>query len=305
VALGLAAALWWGAGCRKPTEAERLAKFRSSLKVRAYRTATRTSVALAVTEFNKRAAQPLGEVEAHAALGVLLLVAKRPELAYVEGELVGASAAPYARLYQLGMEAYALQELGFPEHGQASCAALKQHLAELQGTSAPSAALQGKAALLVVVLVGLYEEDPALTQVGATGLAALAQVDYLPALVGLLAEARAGHPLAALERLRELQRSQRFRDHELALLDEVRRLLEATPEGQPVAKSVVELVVAELAERVLRDSLSAEEWALLRGRLGSLLQGTGGEDPSGEAAWTPATAGNVTEWTPDAGSPRP
>lgn len=250
------------AGCARPTEEQRLAKFRGSMKYRTYRFASQKAVGVTVTEYNKRTKPAINDTLVHSTLGILWFLGERSEYSFIEADIAAAAATNDLRVLALGLQSIALSKMKCPRLARSRYDEIKTLLAAQQGTGTDKIETEHKAMLLGLIAVGLYHGDPDLARFGADALGAIGQLDYLPPLVAAVAEARKGSPLKAAAQLRELNKSGRFAEHKKALLDEMADILANSP-ADTMGEDFTNRVLVQLVWRVLDDVFSEEHQRLL------------------------------------------
>lgn len=245
-------------GCAKPTEEQRLAKFRGSMRYKAYCFASEKTTRLAVAEYNKTGAQPVDDATMHAMLGVLWFLAEKSEYSFMEAEVLAAVATNDVKMFRLGLQSIALAKMKYPMLSQSYYGELKAGMALQQGADTNRPEVEHKVLLLSLVAVSLYHGDPDVAKFGADGLSAVSQLDYLPSLIGAIVEAKNGHPAKAVAQLRELGQNEQFSEHKKFLFAEVADILANCPDKEKLGDEVMNRIVTQLVRRVLDDVFAAE-----------------------------------------------
>lgn len=249
-------------GCARPTEEQRLAKFRGSMKYRTYLFASRKAVGVTVAEYNKRTSPAVDDTLVHSVLGVLWFMADRSEYSFMEADIAAGAATNELKVLALGLQSIALSKMKCPTLARSRYDELKAAIAGQQGIDAGQVEAEHKMMLLGVIAAGLYHGDPDLARFGADALGAISQLDYLPPLVGAIAEATKGSPLKAAEQLRALNKSDRFAEHKKVILAEMADILAKSP-ADKMGEEVTHRVLLQLVRRVLDDVFSEENQRLL------------------------------------------
>ncbi len=245
-------------GCARPTEEQRLAKFRGSMRYKAYCFASEKTARLAVTEYNKTGAQPVDEATIHAMLGVLWFLAEKSEYSYMEAEVAAAVATNDAKRLSLGLQSIALAKMKYPNLSQSYYDDLKAGMAMQQGIDTNRLEVEHKVMLLSLMAVSLYHGDPDVAKFGADGLSAVSHLDYLPPLMGAIVEAKKGRPVKAVMQLRELSQNEQFSEHRKFLYAEVADILASCPDKEKLGDEVMNRIVTQLVRRVLDDVFAVE-----------------------------------------------
>jgi hypothetical protein len=251
------------AGCAKPTEEQRLAKFRGSLKVKAYRMASDNATWMAAAGYEKAAGQKVDPALVHATLGFVWFLAEKNDYALIEADLTGKGTTNQLKLVSLALQSLALSKMKYPGLSKAHYEELKTAMTAVQGCDANTIEVEHKVCLLSLIVVGLYQGDKELATFGADALGAITQLDYLPPLIGAVVEAKKGSPLKAVAQLRELNKSERFSAHKKEVLAEIADLIENAPDKEKLGDELMERVVIKLSQRVMDDVFSAENQKLL------------------------------------------
>jgi hypothetical protein len=246
------------AGCAKPTEEQRLEKFRRSIRYRTYRFASEKAVGFSVAEYNKRTTPPVDEDLVHAILSLVWFVGKKNEMSFVEADIAAAGASEETRMHSLGLQSVSLGGMECPRLAAEHYDRYKAELAGRQGVDQVEVEIEHKVALLGMILVSLYHGDPALAVTAADSLGAISQVDYLPPLVGAIAEAKQGNHLKAVEELRELSKSERFAEHRRFLLEELADIIEKSADEEELERELEDRLLPELLDRLFDDIFSTE-----------------------------------------------
>jgi hypothetical protein len=257
-------------GCGKPTEEQRLAKFRGSLKYKTYCLASEKATRLLVAEYNKKSAQSLTDQSAHATLGIVWFLAEKSEYSFIEADILGKAEDTNAKTFSLGLKSIALSKMKCPNLSRAHYDDLKALLAVQRGGDTNSIEVEHKLLLLSLIAVGLYHGDTDLAKYGADALGAISQLDYLPPLIGAVVEAKKGNPLKAVTQLRELSKSDRFSAHKKALMAEVADIIAKCPDKDKLGEELVRRVLLQLVQRVLDDIFAAEDQRALLQKLKSM-----------------------------------
>jgi len=261
--LGVLLAGLFFAGCAKPTEEQRLAKFKGSMKVKTYRLASDNATWMAAVGYEKAAGQKVDPALVHATLGIVWFVAGKNEYALIEADLTGKGATDQQKLISLALQSLALSKMKYPGLSKARYDELKNGMATQKGRDANSIEVEHKVCLLSLIVVGLYQGDSELATFGADALGAITQLDYLPPLIGAVIEAKKGSPLKAVAQLRELNKSERFSAHKKEILAEIADLIANTPDKEKLGDEIAERVLMKLVQRVMDDVFSAENQKLL------------------------------------------
>lgn len=261
--VGMMLAVVLFAGCSKPTEEQRLAKFRGSLKVKAYRMASDNATWMAAAGYEKAAGENVDPALVHATLGFVWFLAEKNDYALIEADLTGKGATNQLKLVSLALQSLALSKMKYPSLSKAHYEELKTAMAAVQGCDANSIEVEHKVCLLSLIVVGLYQGDKELATFGADALGAITQLDYLPPLIGAVVEAKKGSPLKAVAQLRELNKSERFSAHKKALMGEIADIIENCPDKEKLGDELMNRVVDKLFQRVMDDVFSAENQKLL------------------------------------------
>ena len=247
------------AGCAKPTEEQRLAKFRGSVKYKVYRLASEKTVGLAVTEYNKtQVTAPVDAALVHSTLGLLWFISNQSEYSFMEADVSNATGTNDAHIVSLTLKAMALHKMKCPGLARSQYEELKEVLATRDNVNTNIVEIEHKVALISIILVSLYHGDPDLAKPCADALGGITQLDYLPSLVGAVVEAKKGSPIKALEQLRQLNQSERFSEHKRVLIAEVSDIIANTPDKEKLGEEVTNRVLIQLAQRVLDDIFTAE-----------------------------------------------
>ena len=133
-------------GCAEKTEDERLAEFRSSLKYRAYRLASEKTTRLAVVEFNRTADKEVDERSVHGLLGILLLLADKPEYSCMEADIYTALGDGESETdnLALALRTVALHKMDFPVTSNREYEQLKSNLALAEGKTLDEVSIEHK-----------------------------------------------------------------------------------------------------------------------------------------------------------------
>lgn len=249
--------------CAKPTEEQRLAKFRGSMRYKAYCFASEKTARLAVAEYNKTGAQTVDEATMHAMLGVLWFLAEKSEYSFMEAEVAAAVATNDVKRLRLGLQSIALAKMKYPNLSQSYYDELKAGMALQPGADTNRPEVEHKVLLLSLVAVSLYHGDPDVAKFGADGLSAVSQLDYLPSLIGAVVEAKKGHPLQSVSQLRELSQNEQFSAHRKFLCAEVADILASCPDKEKLGDEVMNRIVTQLIRRVLDDVFAVENQRVL------------------------------------------
>ncbi len=282
------------AGCAKPTEEQRLAKFRGSVKYKVYRLASEKVTRLAVAEYNKTTTRPISDRLVHATLGIIWFASEKSSYSFIEADIAGTGGTHDAGLVGLGLKSIALSKMKYPGLSKAHYDELKTLLASRQDTSANSIEIEHRLLLLSLIAVGLCHGDLDLARTGADALGAVSQLDYLPPLIGSVVEAKKGRPVAALAQLRELNKSERFSEHKKVLIAEVSDILANCPDREKLGDEVANRVVGQLVRRVLDDIFTAENMGVLLEKTEELARAVVGKavgQEQGTSAGNPGMAG--------------
>lgn len=252
------------AGCAKPTEEQRLEKFRRSIKYRAYRLASEKATRLLVTDYNKTTPRPVDEPIVHSTLGLLWFFGSKSEYSFVEADMI--TNAPAGDLYTLSLclKSMALSRMKYPGLARAHYEGVRERMAAAENRDVQGVELDHKVFLVALIAASFIQRDAELATFGADALAAICQVDYLPPLVSVLVAAQQGNIVQAGSQLRELNKSERFSEHRRAIVDQMAALMTNTTDQAKLDEELTNLVVGELCKRVLEDVFtSAELWVLL------------------------------------------
>jgi len=249
-------------GCAKPTEEQRLTKFRDSMKYRTYHFASEKAVGITVAEYNKRTAPAINEPLVHSTLGLVWFMGEKSEYSFMEADIAAAAATNDLTVLALGLQSIALSKMRCPNLAKSRYDELKAMLAMQQGVDTNKVEVEHKVMLLGLIAVSLYQGDPDLAKFGADALGAITELDYLPSLVGAVVEAKKGSPLRAVSELRELNKSDRFSEHKKAILAEMADIIANSPNDR-IEQDMTNRVLLQLVRRVLDDVFSAENQRLL------------------------------------------
>jgi len=258
------------AGCAKPTEEQRLAKFRGSLKVKAYRMASDNATWMAAAGYEKAAGDQVDPALVHATLGFVWFLAEKNDYALIEADLTGKGATNQLKLVSLALQSLALSKMKYPGLSKAHYEDLKVQMTAHQGKDANTIEVEHKVCLLSLMVVSLYQGDSEMAKFSSDALGAITQLDYLPPLVGALVEAKKGSSLKAVAQLRELNKSECFSAHKKEVLAEIADLIANVPDKEKLGDELMERVVVKLAQRVMDDVFSAENQKLLLEKVKSL-----------------------------------
>lgn len=282
------------AGCTKPTEEQRLSKFRGSIKYKAYHFTSEQATRLAVAEYNKRSTQPVTDAMIHSTIGLLWLLAEKSEYSFMESDIATNVTTNDIKMLCLGLQSVALSKLKYPNLSKSYYDQLKTALAAKQGIDTNSLEVEHKVMLLSLITVSLYHGDPDLAQFGADALSAVSQLDYLPPLIGAIVEAKKGSPLKAVAQLRELNKNEQFSEHKKALIAEVTDIIANCPDKEKLGDEVMNRVVLQLVRRVLDDVFSTENQRLLLEKAKTLP-----DLITGKTTAQPTSAGDVLKAAPE------
>jgi hypothetical protein len=251
------------AGCAKPTEEQRLAKFRGTLKVKAYRLASDNATWLAVAGYEKATGEKVAPPLVHATLGIVWFLAGKSDYALIEADIAGKGATDQQKLASLALQSLALSKMKYPGLSKAHYEQLKTGMALQKGQDANIIEVEHKVCLLSLLVVSLYQGDSEMAKFSADALGTITQLDYLPPLIGAVVEAKKGSPLKAVEQLRELNKSERFSAHKKEVLAEIADLIANAPDKEKLGEELTERVLMKLGQRVLDDVFSADNQKLL------------------------------------------
>jgi hypothetical protein len=265
-------------GCAKKTEEERLAGFRTSMKYRAYRLASKKAVELAVAEYNKETeAESAIRIETvHGVLGVLWLLADKPEFSCVEAD-VYSELRGEEPLLALGLRTVALHKMKMPSLSALEYEKIKTRQAAAAGQTSDDIETDDKIALLAIIFIGLREGEDSLTKFGADSLGAVSDLDYVSPLVMLTADVRNGRLIQAGGKLNELRKSERFSGHISRVLDEFKRVLAEYNEQGEIPENVSKRLLSALIQGVMADIFEKEHKGKLLEQAKQLTQTLGGE----------------------------
>lgn len=273
------------AGCARPTEEQRLSKFRGSMKYRTYRFASEKATAVAVAEYNKRGGgKPVTAFAVHSTLSLLWFLADKSEYSFIEADVAADSAGDDARALCRGFQSIALSRMKYPGLARSHYEELKASMATGGNDNAHAVELEHKIAMLSLIAVSLYQGDPDLARFGAGALSAITQLDYLPPLVGAVIEAKKGSPLKAAAHLRELSKSEGFAGHKKALIAEVADILASSPDKETLGDELTRRVLCQLVQRILDDIFTAEDKRALLEKTRTLPALITGQQASRESA---------------------
>ncbi len=258
------------AGCAKPTEEQRLAKFQGSLKVKAYRLASENATWIGAAGYEKASGEKVAPQLVHATLGIVWFLAGKNDYALIEADITGKGATDQQKLASLALQSLALSKMKYPGLSKAHYEQLKTAMALQKGQDANSIEVEHKVCLLSLMVVSLYQGDSEMAKFSADALGAITQLDYLPPLIGAIVEAKNGSPLKAVAQLRELNKSERFSAHKKELLAEIAALIENAPDKEKLGEELTERVLMKLAQRVLDDVFSADNQKLLLQKIQAL-----------------------------------
>lgn len=273
------------AGCKKPTEEERLSEFRDSVKYKAYHFTSEKTTKVSVAEYNKRSKQPVTDDTAHSTLALLWFLTKQSEYSFIEADIAATSSNKDVKLLSLGLQSVALSKMGYPRLAKTHYDKLAKEIADQQGVSPEDVELAHKVMLMSVIVAGLYHDDPELAKFGADALGAVSQVDYLPPLVGAIVEAKQGNHDKAVEDLRKLNENEKFSVHKKAIIADVADMIAKSPSKGNLGSEVMERIVFQVIHRVMNDVFSTEDQRLLLERtkaLPELITGKKQTDPTAE-----------------------
>lgn len=247
------------AGCAKPTEEQRLSKFRGSMKYRTYRFASETVTAVAVAEYNKRGTEPVTAITVHSTLALLWFLAEKSEYSFIEADIAADSGTDNTKVLSRGLQSISLTRMKCPRLARACYDEVKASMVLQQNPGARTVELEHKMVLLSLIMVSLHHGDPDLARLGTDALVAITQLDYLPPLVGAVIEAKQGSPLKAAAHLRELNKNERFAEHKKALIAEVADILASSPDKETLGDELTRRVLCQLVQRLLDDIFTAED----------------------------------------------
>ncbi len=279
-------------GCAKPTEDQRLSKFRGSIKYKAYRFTSEQTTRLAVAEYNKWSTQQVTCATIHSTIGLLWFLAEQSEYSFIESDIAATGATNDIRILCQGLQSVALAKMKLPNLAKSYYSQIKTTFAAKQGAETDSIEVEHKMMLLGLIAVSLYHGDPDLAKFGADSLGAVSQLDYLPPLVGAIVESKKGSPLKAVAQLRELNKSEQFSEHKKALIAEVTDIVANCPDKEKLGDEVMNRVVIQLIRRVLDDVFSTENQRLLLAKaktLPDLITGKKTAQPPSAGDGKPAT----------------
>jgi hypothetical protein len=283
-------------GCAKPTEEQRLSKFRGSMKYKAYHFVSEKTTRLTVAEYNKRGAQPVADATIHSTIGLLWFLAEKSEFSFVEADIAGTVATNDVRILSLGLQSIALSKMKYPNLAKSYYDELKSVLATQQGIDTNRLEVEHKVMLLSLIAVSLYHGDPDLAKFGADALGAISQLDYLPPLVGAVVEAKKGSPLKAVAQLRDLNKSERFSEHKKALLTEAADIIANCPDKEKLGNELTNRVLLQLVRRVLDDIFTTENMSTLleeSKELANLITGAKTNQEQASAVGKPGKTGET------------
>ncbi len=247
------------AGCAKPTEEQRLEKFRRSIKYRTYRLASEKATHLLTTDYNKTAARPVDTMVVHSTLGLLWFFAGKSEYSFVEADIVsGVSTGTLATL-SLCLKSIALSRMKYPGLARTHYEAVRDRMAAHENADVASVELDHKVFLVSLIAVSMLQRDPELARFGADALAAISEVDYLPPLVSVVMTVQQGSVLQAADQLRELNKSERFSEHTRAIAAQMAGLMTNSTDPAKLSEELTDLVATELCRRVMEDIFTTEE----------------------------------------------
>lgn len=279
-------------GCSNPTEDQRLAKQRASLTYRSYHFASEKAADAAVKEYNKRAPEKVSNSAIHAILSLLWLTVNKEMFSLAEADMVAAQPADNQelKLFAMALESVCLAKMKCPVLAKTKYEQLKKEQIVLSKKDAAQIEVEHKILLLGLICVGVYQDDPDLARIGSDGLAVITQLDYLPPLVGAIAEAKKGSPLRALEQLRELNKNEKFGEHKRAVIQEITIVIENCKDKDKLCDELLTRVVEVLLKGVMKDIFSDENQRALFEKatsLQSLL--TGSDENKPKPSGTPAS----------------
>ena len=286
VALTIAALIL--VGCSDPTEEERLAKFRGSVRYKVYRVASEKTTKIAVAQYNKTAGQPVDGETVHATLGILWFVLDKSRYSFIEADIRSEAATGDVDQLSLCLQSVALHKMGYPDLSKSHYDELKLSLANGQGVDANIVETDHKLFLGALILASLVHGDPELAKFGADGLGAISELDYLPSLVRAIVEAKQGNVGETLDQLRELNQSEGFDEHKKAIVADVSAIIAGSPDADTLGDELMEKVVLRLGHRVIDDIFTAENKKVLLDRVkqlpGAITGNTTADQPSADDA---------------------
>ncbi len=247
------------AGCAKPTEEQRLEKFRRSIKYRTYRLASEKATHLLTTDYNKTAPRPIDKMLVHSTLGLLWFFAGKDEYSFIEADLIAGSSTGKLATLSLCLKSMALSRMKYPGLARSHYEDVRDIMAAHEGVDVQSVELDHKVFLLSLIAVSILQRDPELARFGADTLAAISQVEYLPPLVSVIMAAQDGNVLLAADQLRELNRDERFSEHRKAIVDRMAAVMTNTTDQTKLDEELTNIVMGELCKRVLEDVFTTDE----------------------------------------------